>query len=299
MADAPGTLAGTPADTPAGARILAVANQKGGVGKTTTAVNIATALAVAGQRVLVVDIDPQGNASTGLDALRRSGAGPDTSAVLAAPSGPEAETPEVSYESTTYELLTGAATLEEVVQETMLDGLALAPASINLAGAELEFTEAGRREFRLADALATARAERDFILIDSPPSLGVLTVNALCAADTVLVPLQCEFYALEGLSLFMDTLDRVRQRLNPRLKICGILLTMFDSRNNLSNQVDLDVREHFGDRVFDAVIPRNVRVAEAPSHGQPIMLYDWRCEGSQAYIEAARELLRREGRTPR
>lgn len=252
------------------ARILALANQKGGVGKTTTAINLATALAACGKQVLLVDLDPQGNASTGLgiDRARRR--------------------------VTSYDLLAGAASAPEAVLETGVPGMSLIPASVDLTGAEIELVDAERREYLLGRALEPVRGAYDFILIDCPPSLGLLTLNALVAADAVLVPLQCEFLALEGLSHLMMTIERVRQALNPRLEIQGVVLTMFDKRNSLSDLVAADVRGHFGPKVYDTVIPRNVRISEAPSHGKPVLLYDLRCPGSQAYIHLASELLRRE-----
>jgi chromosome partitioning protein len=262
--------ASRPGPPPPRARILALANQKGGVGKTTTAINLGTALAARGQRVLVVDADPQGNASTGL--------------------GIEAEARKVG----TYQLLLGEAKLAEATQPTQVAGLALVPATVDLLGAELELIDQPRRAQRLAEALEAAHGAYDFVLIDCPPSLGLLTLNALVAADGVLVPLQSEFYALEGLSHLMQTIERTRAALNPRLQLAGIVLTMHDRRNNLSEQVAADVRRHLGAAVYDTVVPRNVKVSEAPSHGKPVLLYDMRCAGSQAYIHLASELLRRE-----
>jgi chromosome partitioning protein len=252
------------------ARILAMANQKGGVGKTTTAINLATALAACGKQVLLVDLDPQGNASTGMGIER------------------------ARREITSYDLLAGAANISEATQPTVVPGMSIVPASVDLSGAEIELVEERAREHLLARALEAALNAYDYILIDCPPSLGLLTLNALVAADAVLVPLQCEFLALEGLSHLIMTIDRVKQALNPRLEIQGVVLTMFDKRNSLSDLVAADVRGHLGPKVYDTVIPRNVRISEAPSHGKPVLLYDLRCPGSQAYIHLASELLRRE-----
>ncbi len=253
------------------ARIVALANQKGGVGKTTTAINLATALAAAGHRVLVIDLDPQGNASTGLGVERQ--ARPVTS----------------------YELILGEAELERAVVATDVPLLSIVPASQDLAGAEFEFAARARREFLLSRAIRSRVRDYDEVLIDCPPSLNLLTINALVAADSVLVPLQCEFYALEGLSQLMRTIERVQRALNPRLELQGVVLTMYDQRNNLCDQVAADVRGHLGARVFDTMIPRNVRIAEAPSHGKPVLIYDHGCVGSQAYIRLAAEVLRRAG----
>ena len=250
------------------ARIIAIANQKGGVGKTTTAVNLATAFAATGRRVLVVDLDPQGNASTGL--------GFPTEA-----RGP-----------TTYDLLRGDSEVDTAMMPTVVLRLFLVPGSADLAGIELEMSQENRREFLLARMLRGQLGVFDEVLIDCPPSLNLLTINALVAADSVLVPLQCEFYALEGLAQLMRTIERVQQALNPRLALEGVLLTMYDQRNNLSDLVAADVRRHFGDKVYATMIPRNVRVSEAPSHGLPALLYDPRCAGSQAYTQLAAEMLR-------
>ncbi|MFA5122845.1 ParA family protein [Zavarzinia sp.] len=256
----------------AGVRIIAIANQKGGVGKTTTAINLGTALAATGRKVLILDLDPQGNASTGV--------GVDRSA----------------REITSYDALMGEATLEEALVGTAIPNLFLVPSTIDLSGAELELVDQERRAHRLKEALAAPMITRDFdyVLIDCPPSLNLLTLNAMVAADSVLVPLQCEFFALEGLSLLLRTIEQVRGSFNPALEIQGVVLTMYDNRNNLSDQVAADVRGFLGAKVYNTVIPRNVRISEAPSHGQPALVYDHRCAGSQAYIRLASELLRRE-----
>ncbi len=250
-------------------RVIAIANQKGGVGKTTTAINLATAMAATGRRVLIIDIDPQGNASTGLGVDRRT------------------------RTVTSYHVLIDEARLEEAVIHTVIPNLSLVPSSIDLSGAEIELVDTPRREHRLADALA-GQAAFDFVLIDCPPSLNLLTLNALVAAQAVMVPLQCEFFALEGISHLVKTIERVRQAFNPGLQLHGIVLTMFDKRNNLSDMVAADVRDYFGDKVYKTVIPRNVRISEAPSHGKPVLLYDIRCAGAEAYIHLASEVLKRE-----
>lgn len=253
-------------------RILALANQKGGVGKTTTAINLGTALAAVGRRVALVDLDPQGNASTGLGLDARS------------------------REKTTYDLLLGEATLDDVLQPTSVPNFSITPASQDLSGAEVELMSEAGRTRRLHRALSSPASSRmDYILIDCPPALSLLTVNAMAAADAVLVPLQCEFFALEGLSQLLQTVERVKKSLNPRLTVQGVVLTMFDRRNNLSQQVEDDVREALSDLVYETVIPRNVRLSEAPSHALPALIYDHACAGSRAYQALAAELLRREG----
>ena len=257
-------------------RVLAVANQKGGVGKTTTTINLGTALAAIGERVLIVDLDPQGNASTGLGIDRRHRA------------------------VSTYHVLTGSAELASAVLPTAIPNLHLAPSTMDLLGAEVEIAGERDRTQRLRRALRALPSGEDgqprftYILFDCPPSLNLLTVNALAAADAVLVPLQCEFFALEGLSQLLKTVEQVRSTLNGRLTIHGIVLTMFDARNNLATQVVADVRQFMGAKVYDTIIPRNVRVSEAPSHGKPVLLYDLKCTGSQAYLRLASEVIQRE-----
>jgi len=253
-------------------RILAIANQKGGVGKTTTAINLGTALAAVGKSVLLIDADPQGNASTGLGVSRQMRG------------------------KTLYDVLMDHTRLSEVVIATDVPHLSLLPAEPDLSGVELELGGAAGRAYRLRDALTASRADMrfDYVLIDCPPSLNLLTVNALAAADAVLVPMQCEFFALEGLSQLLSTIEQVRAGLNPNLEIQGVVLTMFDRRNSLSAQVAGDVRAHLKDKVYDAVIPRNVRVSEAPSFGKPALIYDLQCAGSRAYLDLAREVIARE-----
>ena len=255
-------------------RVLAVSNQKGGVGKTTTAINLGTALAAIGEKVLIVDMDPQGNASTGLGVPREN------------------------RRVTIYDVVVDGRSVDDAAVSTAVPGLFIIPADADMSGVEIELSQADRRSFRLRDALALQGREGqtryDYVLIDCPPSLNLLTLNAMAAADAVLVPLQCEFFALEGLTQLMKTVDMVRQSLNPSLEIQGLVLTMFDRRSALSGQVANDVRAHFGDKVYDAVIPRNVRVAEAPSFGKPALIYDLKCAGSQAYLRLAREVVARE-----
>jgi len=250
--------------------IIAVANQKGGVGKTTTAINLATAMVAAGHKVLIIDSDPQGNASTGLGIERKH------------------------RKASIYDVLLGQTTADAAVVSTRIPGLDIIPSTAALSGAEVEMVDLDRRSHRLAEALAMLE-RYDHVLIDCPPSLGLLTLNALVAADTVLVPLQSEFFALEGLSQLMGTIERVRSSLNPRLKLLGVVLTMVDRRNRLSEQVSNDVRAVLGQRVFETSIPRNVRLSEAPSHGLPGLVYDSRCAGSEAYVALAREVLARIG----
>jgi len=250
-------------------RIIAIANQKGGVGKTTTAVNLATAMCAVGKRVLLIDLDAQGNASTGLG-IKRS-----------------------SITKSTYDVLFGDIDVRDTAMKTKVPGLSVVPSSVHLAGAEIELVSMNQREYRLREALRQP-LPYDYILIDCPPSLSLLTLNALVASDSILVPLQCEFYALEGLSHLTKTIERVKRHYNPGLEIHGVVLTMFDKRNNLSGMVASDVRKHFGDKVYDTVIPRNVRVSEAPSFGLPAIVYDMACPGAQAYIHLAGEVLKRE-----
>lgn len=254
------------------ARVLAVSNQKGGVGKTTTAINLGTALAAIGERVLIVDMDPQGNASTGLGVPR--------------------ETRRV----TIYDVVVDQRSIADASVQTTVPGLWIVPADADMSGVEIELSQADRRSYRLRDALRAhddGPTAYDYVLIDCPPSLNLLTLNAMAAADAVLVPLQCEFFALEGLSQLLSTVERIRSRFNPGLSILGVVLTMYDRRNRLTDQVADDVRAVLGGVVFDTVIPRNVRLSEAPSHGMPALIYDYRCAGSEAYIALAREVIDR------
>ena len=257
-------------------RILALANQKGGVGKTTTAINLGTALAAIGERVLIVDLDPQGNASTGLGIDRRN------------------------RSCSTYDVLIGEAPLRDAVVPTAVPRLHIAASTMDLSGLELELGSTRDRAFRLRDAIAALNSnvapdsDYTYVLIDCPPSLNLLTVNAMAASDAILVPLQCEFFALEGLSQLLQTVEQVRSTLNPNLSIHGIVLTMFDSRNNLSNQVVADVRQFMGSKVYNTMIPRNVRISEAPSYGKPVLVYDLKCVGSEAYLKLATEVIQRE-----
>jgi len=254
-------------------RVIVVANQKGGVGKTTTTINLATALAAIGKTVLIMDLDPQGNASTGL--------GIDKNA----------------REYSTYDLLTGKASLRQTLIQTAVPRLFISPSTLDLLGVEMEIAGAADRAYRIRRAIedyAAADIRFDYILLDCPPSLNLLTLNAMAAAHALLVPLQCEFFALEGLSQLLQTFEQVRGSLNPELELQGIVLTMYDRRNNLSDQVVADVREFLGDKVYDTIIPRNVRISEAPSYGKPAILYDLKCSGSQAYLKLASEVIRRE-----
>ncbi len=252
-------------------RIITIANQKGGVGKTTTAINLATALAAIGERVLIVDLDPQGNASTGMGIERRN------------------------RKTSSYDLLVGTHSILDTVQETAVPNLFIVPSTMDLLGVEMEIAQQSDRVFRLRRALNSPDAlDFSHILVDCPPSFNLLTMNAMAAAHSVLVPLQCEFFALEGLSQLLETVDQIRRTVNPSLDIQGIVLTMFDARNNLAQQVVSDVRMHLGEKVYHTLIPRNVRVSEAPSYGKPAILYDLKCAGSQAYLQLASEVIQRE-----
>jgi chromosome partitioning protein len=251
-------------------RIIAIANQKGGVGKTTTAINLSASLAAAERRVLAVDADPQGNLTSGLGRRAREG------------------------RASLYDVLIEQRPLADVVLETDLPYLRLAPADRNLTGAEIELVPAMAREYRLKEALLPAASGYDYVFIDCPPSLGLLTVNALAAADAVLIPLQCEYFALEGVSELVSTIRRVQRALNPRLDIAGVLLTMVDERMNLTQQVTGEIREHFREKVFRTTVPRSVRLAEAPSFGKPILLYDIKSKGAEAYLDLAKEVMSHE-----
>ncbi len=251
-------------------RIFAIANQKGGVGKTTTSINLATSLAAVGKRVLLIDMDAQGNASTGLGVKRSE------------------------RENSSYNLLFGEKMVEECVVGTKVPRLSIIPSSMHLSGAEVELVTAPNREFLMQQALQHIENKYDYVVIDCPPALNLTTLNILVASDAVIVPLQCEFYALEGLAHLTKTIDRVRSSFNPRLELHGVVLTMFDVRNRLSSMVANDVRGYFGDKVYQTVIPRNERVSEAPSYGLPAIVYDMRCAGSQAYIQLAKEVIKRE-----
>ncbi|MBB3444990.1 ParA family protein [Sinorhizobium sp. B11] len=252
-------------------RIITIANQKGGVGKTTTAINLATALAAIGERVLIIDLDPQGNASTGLGIDRRN------------------------RKLSSYDLMVGEAGVVETALETAVPNLFIVPSTMDLLGVEMEISQQSDRVFKLKKALSSTEAKSfSYILLDCPPSFNLLTMNAMAAAHSVLVPLQCEFFALEGLSQLLETVNQVRGTVNPQLDIQGIVLTMFDARNNLAQQVVNDVRTHLGEKVYHTLIPRNVRVSEAPSYGKPAILYDLKCAGSQAYLQLASEVIQRE-----
>lgn len=249
--------------------IISIANQKGGVGKTTTAVNLATALAAIRKRVLLIDFDPQGNATTGLGIYSKK-------------------------LNTSYDLLTRNKTLSEVIANTNIPGLSIIPASIDLVGAEIELVQIPKRERILKESLAPYDNMFDYIIIDSPPSMGILSLNSLVAANGVLVPLQCEYYALEGLSYLLNSINRIKSAYNPGLELFGVVLTMFDKRNSLSLSVERDVRKHLGKKVFNTIIPRNVKISEAPSYGRPVLIYDVKCLGSYAYMELAKEFLEKE-----
>lgn len=251
------------------AKIIALANQKGGVGKTTSAVNLSAALAVEGKKVLLIDLDPQGNASTGLGVSQ------------------------YQRKISIYNVFANEGLIEEATLPTEIETLKVIPATVDLSAVELELSEVAAREYILFEKLAVAREEYDFIILDCPPSLGLLTLNGLVAADSLIVPMQCEFYALEGLSHVIKTVELIKKNLNPTLQIEGVLLTMYDKRYNLTQQVEADVRDYFGNKVFTTTIPRNVRVSEAPSHGKPVVTYDKGSAGSVAYIELAREIMGR------
>ncbi len=251
-------------------RVLAIANRKGGVGKTTTTVNVATAMAAAGKKVLVIDLDPQGNASTSMGVNKRG------------------------RMASSYDVLIGQAKLSEAIVWTEIPNFSIVPSSPDLAGAEIELVDVERREFALKDALNKEAVNYDYVLVDCPPSLSLVTINALVAANAVIVPLQCEFLALEGITDLIRNINQIKRKFNPDLELQGVVLTMYDKRNNLTQMVEEDVRNFFGKKVYQTVIPRNVRISEAPSHGKPVLIYDFKCPGSQAYISLAGEVLKRE-----
>lgn len=251
-------------------RIIAIVNQKGGVGKTTTTVNLATALAAIGKKILMLDLDPQGNASSGFGIAI------------------------ANRKNNIYQVLCDSITIDKAIIKTNIPGLDVISSTVNLSGAEIELSHAEGREFKLKNKLNQIASRYDYILIDCPPSLSLLTLNALVAANSVLIPMQCEFYALEGLSHLIQTIEKIKKHLNPSLKIDGIVLTMYDIRNKLTQLVEADVREYLSDKVYSTVIPRNVKISEAPSHGLPAIIYDFRCSGSVAYIKLAKELLKRD-----
>ena len=257
------------------ARVIAITNQKGGVGKTTTAINLAASLAAADMRTLLIDLDPQSNASSGLGLRKKS------------------------YAKSTYDVVVQGEPLASIFHQTELDALKLAPASRELVGATMELSQEPDRHLRLIRALEPVKPDFDFIFIDCPPSLDILTVNALIAADSVLIPIQCEYFALEGVSELMETIQEIRKAGNPRLEIEGVLLTMYDDRTNLSNQVMADLKEFFGSQVLETIIPRNIRLGEAPSHGRPVLLYDIKSKGAEAYIRLAKELIHGTEKSPR
>lgn len=251
-------------------RVLAIANRKGGVGKTTTTVNVATAMAAAGKKVLVIDLDPQGNASTSMGVNKRG------------------------RMVSSYEVLIGQAKLSEAIVWTEIPNFSIVPSSPDLAGAEIELVDVEQREYALRNALSLEAVNYDYVLIDCPPSLSLVTINALVAANAVIVPLQCEFLALEGITDLIRNINQIKRKFNPGLELQGVVLTMYDKRNNLTQMVEEDVRNFFGKKVYQTVIPRNVRISEAPSHGKPVLIYDFKCPGSQAYISLAGEVLKRE-----
>ena len=250
--------------------IISVVNQKGGVGKTTTAVNLSTALAAVGKKVLLIDLDPQGNASTGVGV------------------------PVVNRKETSYDLLINEKMVGDIVKETIIPNLYIIPSTIDLSGAEIELATVFSREYRLKEQLNNGDLDYDYVIIDCPPSLGLVTINALVASDSVFIPLQCEFYALEGLSHLLKTVKLIQAKLNKSLEVLGVVLTMYDNRNKLTQHIEEDVRDFLGDKVFKTVVPRNVRMSEAPSHGLPALIYDMNCRGSKAYIGLAKEMLARE-----